>query len=107
MSQFKSSYLDPDDLQLKSNTVEDYARDESSFMLEPSSYGMTFEFGKNETTSLDGKNDSWRIDHITSLNGEQRTFKITIFAINNDVAYRLDFETNSMKYLKHCLSQRR
>jgi hypothetical protein len=92
-----SSYLDPDDLQVKSNTAEDYARDETSFMLVPSSYGMSFEFGKNGTTSLAGKNDSWRIDHITSLDGEQRTFSITIFAVRDDVAFRLDFDTNPMK----------
>src|SRR5918995_1291994 len=92
-----SRYLDPDDLQVKSNTAEDYAREETSFMLDPSSYGMSFEIGKNASVSLAGKNDSWRIDSITSFEGEQREFTITIFAIRDDVAYRLDFDTNPMK----------
>lgn len=83
-------------MQVKSQTAEDYARDEFSFMLEPSSYG-SFEFGKNTSVPFAGQNDSWRIDHITSLDGEQRTFAITIFTVVNDVAFRLDFETNPLK----------
>lgn len=90
-----SSYLDSTDLKVKNTTAEAYGRSQALVIaaftgvdILPASNEIT----KNEATSIAGKGDAWRVDHIDSVMGRQLTFSIDGFVTknNNGMLYELE-----------------
>jgi photosystem II reaction center protein PsbP len=95
------------DLQIKSNTAEDYIRNrinqenESLFQTnagikeatdfeESDKPLFTLEYHKNSTTSVGGENAS-KVQYITSFEGEQKQFSMFIYVVKDEKVYELSF----------------
>ncbi|MGH9974663.1 MAG: PsbP-related protein [Nitrososphaeraceae archaeon] len=99
-------YLD-DDLQIRANTAEDYARnkikaenkvdEDTNYLLRTQTdlgrYGgslHTIDNIKNTITSIGGENAS-KVQYIQSYEGEQMVFNIFIYVVKDDKVYELSF----------------
>lgn len=95
------SYLDPETLQVKNNTAEEFGREraqvvESMFRSSssPSAVSITNQITKNEMATIAGKADAWRLDYLTSIGGKQSTFNIEGFLIDDEgKLFKLSFST--------------
>jgi PsbP-like protein len=104
-------YLD-DDLQIKADTAEDYARnkikaenkvdEDTNYLLRTQTdlgrYGgslHTLDNIKNTTTSIGGENAS-KVQYIQSYEGEQMVFNIFIYVVKDDKVYELSFYTEPL-----------
>jgi hypothetical protein len=91
------SHLDPDTLQVRNSTAEEFGREQAQIvesLLSPSS-STTNQIVKNEVTTIANKSDAWRLDYITSIGGKQDKFNIDAFVIDNEgKLYKLLFSTS-------------
>jgi hypothetical protein len=89
------SHLDPETLQVRNNTAEEFGREQSQIVesiLSPSS-SITNQIA----TTIAGKTDAWRLDYITSVGGKQSTFNIEGFVIDDEgKLYKLHFSISPL-----------
>jgi hypothetical protein len=90
-----SKYLDPNNLKVKSLTLDDYISNKKN-ELSQSASGMSFTYLMDNKTQIAG-HEAWSVEYMINVDRKQASYILGNYVINDGKLYTIEFSTPPLK----------
>jgi hypothetical protein len=97
-----SKYLDPNNLKVKSLTLDDYISNKKN-ELSRSASGMSFTYLMDNKTQIAG-HEAWSVQYMINVERKQASYILGNYVINDGKLYTIEFSTPPLKVLENLLT---
>ena len=94
-----SKYLDPNNLKVKSITLDDYISDKK-IELSQSASGMSFTYLMDNKTQIAG-HEAWSVEYMINVERKQAAYILGNYVINDGKLYTIEFSAPPQKVLEN------
>ena len=91
-----SKYLDPNNLKVKSLTLDDYISNKKKIELTQSASGMSFTYLMDNRTQIAGW-EAWSVEYMINVEQKQASYILGSYVINDGKLYTIEFSTPPLK----------